>query len=183
MKVLLVEDDVDLADVVARNLGARGHVVRTEATAEGALTSMMEDWPDAAIVDINLPDASGWEILRGLSPRDREELHVVVISGAPLSQIRITEFRPAHALVKPFPIKALVEAVEDTDRTPTSRAGDSAEAGVRQPNAQGGPMMTIQDSQRGLHRDLQSWAALGRGSRPRTAPSWLHQSALVERMK
>jgi hypothetical protein len=43
----------------------------------------------------------------------REELHIVVISAAPVSPQRLEEFRPAHALVKPFPVDALVRALAD----------------------------------------------------------------------
>jgi DNA-binding response OmpR family regulator len=109
--VLLVEDEVALADVLARNLRARGHSVSQSGTAEGALLSMAEAWPDALVLDINLPDDSGWEVLRRLSARDRDRLNVIVISAAPVSQKRVEEFRPAHVLLKPFPLDALETAV------------------------------------------------------------------------
>jgi DNA-binding response OmpR family regulator len=113
MKVLLVEDEPALADILARNLRVRSHSVDVKATAEGATLSMMEDWPDALILDVNLPDSSGWDVLRDLSETDRKLLHVIVISAAPISQIRIAQFRPAHALLKPFPAEEVVRAVED----------------------------------------------------------------------
>jgi DNA-binding response OmpR family regulator len=115
MKVLIVEDEAALADVLARNLRARGHTVRGAATVEDAILSMMEDWPEALVLDINLPDASGWDVLRRLSEKDRELLHVIIISAAPVSQIRMTEFKPAHALIKPFPLDALARAVADAE--------------------------------------------------------------------
>jgi DNA-binding response OmpR family regulator len=117
MKVLLVEDEAALADVLTRNLRARGHEVKSEATVEGAMLSLMEDWPDALVLDVNLPDASGWEILRRLSEKDREMLHIVIMSAAPISQIRIGEFRPAHTLLKPFSPDALVRAITDSGTT------------------------------------------------------------------
>jgi DNA-binding response OmpR family regulator len=113
MNVLLVEDEAPLADVLARNLRARGHGVVTRGTAEDAILSLAESWPDAMILDINLPDDSGWEVLRRLSSEDRRRLHVVVISAAPLSRKRLEEFRPAHALLKPFPIDALAHALQN----------------------------------------------------------------------
>jgi DNA-binding response OmpR family regulator len=124
MRVLLVEDDAEFAEVVVRNLRARGHLVRAEIRADEAWASLMDEWPDTIILDVNLPDASGWELLRGLSQKDRDELHVVVISGAPFSQIRIAELVPAHTLLKPFPIRVLVAAVEDS-------APDAGEPGRR----------------------------------------------------
>ena len=111
MNVLLVEDEASLADVLARNLRARGHDVTTRGTAEDAILSLAEAWPDALVLDINLPDESGWEVLRRLSTEDRRRLHVVVISAAPMSKKRLDEFKPAHALLKPFPIDALARSL------------------------------------------------------------------------
>jgi DNA-binding response OmpR family regulator len=113
VKILLVEDDEALSDVIARNLRARGHQVVAEETAEAALLRMAETWPDVLVLDVNLPDLTGWDILRRLSPTDRRRLHTVVISAAPISQKRMDEFGPDHVLQKPFPIDALVRAIGD----------------------------------------------------------------------
>jgi DNA-binding response OmpR family regulator len=112
MKVLLVEDEAALSDVMARNLRARGHEVTAAATAEAAVLEMAHAWPDVLILDVNLPDMTGWDILRGLSAKERESLPAIVISAAPISQKRIEEFRPFRALLKPFPIDALVRALD-----------------------------------------------------------------------
>ena len=113
MKVLLVEDEASLADVLARNLRVRGHDVSIAGTAEDAVASIRSWRPEAVVLDINLPDDSGWEVYRRLNPAEREVLHVVVISAAPFSQKRLDEFKPAHALQKPFPIDALARSLGD----------------------------------------------------------------------
>jgi DNA-binding response OmpR family regulator len=114
MRVLIVEDETALANVLTRNLRIRGVDVRSAGTVSEAMLSLGEDWPDGLVLDINLPDDSGWELLRRLGPEDRDRLRIVVISAAPISQKRLAEFRPAHAFVKPFPINALVRALSDT---------------------------------------------------------------------
>jgi DNA-binding response OmpR family regulator len=81
------------------------------------------------IVDVNLPgEHSGWEIMRRLSDQDRSRVKVIVTSAAPISEKRIGEFRPAHTLQKPFPIDALVRAIEDgyapEATAPTKAAGN-----------------------------------------------------------
>jgi two-component system OmpR family response regulator len=108
VRILLVEDETALADVIARNLRARHHDVVVSATAEAALLEMAASWPEALILDVNLPDLTGWEILRRLSEVDRKRLSVIVVSAAPISQKRIEEFKPDHTLHKPFPIDALM---------------------------------------------------------------------------
>jgi DNA-binding response OmpR family regulator len=112
VKVLLVEDDGTLSDVLKRNLSARGHSVTCSETAEAAILQMMEEWPDVLILDVNLPDYSAWEVLRRLGEESRKRLRIIVMSAFPISQKRLEEFRPQSALQKPFPIRALVHAVE-----------------------------------------------------------------------
>lgn len=126
MKILLVEDETALADVLARNLRARGHDVTMSVTAESALLEMASAWPDALILDVNLPDHSGWEILRRLTDADRAKVGVVVISAAPISQKRIDEFKPGRCLQKPFPIDALMRAIADV--TPAHAATKKEDA-------------------------------------------------------
>ncbi|HZP26351.1 MAG TPA: response regulator [Dehalococcoidia bacterium] len=114
MKVLLVEDELALADVLARNLRARGYDVRCEPSARGAIRSLAQGLPDALVLDINLPDDSGWEVMRRLSDSERRRLRTVIISAAPISPKRIEEFRPKHCLLKPFPLEALARALTDS---------------------------------------------------------------------
>ena len=121
MKVLLVEDESALADVIARNLRARAHQVMVEYAAEPALLRMAELWPDVLVIDVNLPDLTGWEILRRLSEQDRKRLHVIVISAAPISPKRIDEFKPDRTLQKPFPIDALIRALDAAPAASTQR--------------------------------------------------------------
>ena len=83
-----------------------------EYAAEPALLCMAELWPDVLVIDVNLPDLTGWEILRRLSEQDRKRLHVIVISAAPISPKRIDEFKPDRTLQKPFPIDALIRALD-----------------------------------------------------------------------
>jgi len=114
MNVLLVEDEVGLADVLARYVGARGHKVTSVATAQGAVDSVNAHWPDAVVLDVNLPDGSGWDVLRRIGPEKYGGLRVVVISAAPLSQKRLDEFKPARWFLKPFPLDALIRSLSAT---------------------------------------------------------------------
>jgi DNA-binding response OmpR family regulator len=121
-----VEDEAALADVIGRNLRARGHSIALAPTAEAALRNLAAERPDVLLLDVNLPDMTGWDVLRGLGEDDRGHLPVVVISAAPISPKRIEEFRPARCLVKPFPIDALLRILRDVNAP--SGPTDAAEA-------------------------------------------------------
>ncbi len=87
---------------------------------------MAEVWPDVLILDVNLPDMTGWDVLRRLTPADRERLSVIVISAAPISEKRVVEFQPLRHLQKPFPIEALVRLLNEAAPSATL-AGEKEE--------------------------------------------------------
>jgi DNA-binding response OmpR family regulator len=115
MHILLVEDDGPLCDVIARNLRARGHELAIAGTAEAAVLSLAESWPDTIVLDVNLPDMTGWDVLRRLTAADRTRVSVIIVSAAPISEKRLIEFQPLRHLQKPFPIDALVRLLNEAE--------------------------------------------------------------------
>jgi len=112
--ILLVDDEESIIDVLARSLRARGHTVRTAGTGMGGLLELTKVVPDVMLLDISLPDITGWEVLRRMSPTDRERVPIIVFSASPLAPSRVEEFHPAGVLQKPFPIEALLRLVEES---------------------------------------------------------------------
>jgi len=109
-RVLLVEDEAKLRRVIARNLTGRGLDVSEAATVAEALQALNSDLPDLILLDINLPDRSGWDVLRDLQRR-RISVPTIVVSAVRVSQGRLDEFHPMAYLPKPFPIDALLRLV------------------------------------------------------------------------
>lgn len=114
--VLVVEDEVVLRKVIARNLISRGIHVCEAGTATEAIRAATAERPDLLLLDINLPDQTGWEVLRELK-RQGADVPSIVVSAVRVSQSRLEEFRPLAYLPKPFPIEALLRLVVG-DRTP-----------------------------------------------------------------
>ena len=109
-QVLVVEDERPLRTVIARNLSSRGIQVREAATADEALRALKDAVPDLLLLDINLPDRTGWDVLREMA-RQRLEVPTIVVSAVRVSQSRLDEFKPMAYLPKPFPIDALLRLV------------------------------------------------------------------------
>jgi DNA-binding response OmpR family regulator len=109
-RVLIVEDDDRLRGVIVKNLVNRGVAVQQAATATEALQLVFAQQPDLLLVDINLPDKTGWDFLRALRARG-VEIPTVVISAVRVSPSRLAEFRPLAYLPKPFPLDALLRLV------------------------------------------------------------------------
>lgn len=133
--ILLVEDDEVLRTVVERNLQARGHCVSIAGDVQSALISLRARKFDLILLDINLPDQTGWDILRiaqsegHLNTHDQKSLHgklpVIVLSAVRVSPHRLAEFHPLAYLPKPFPMDALLRfASEAAERSNADTRSD-----------------------------------------------------------
>lgn len=109
--VLVVEDEDNLRRTFVRCLAQRGYRVSEARTAAWAMDVCQDDLPDAIVLDINLPDGSGWDVLRSLRARDVSPPPVVAISAVPPTRTRLAEFEPITFLPKPFAIQSLLRAV------------------------------------------------------------------------
>jgi DNA-binding response OmpR family regulator len=116
ISALVVEDEQHMRRILVRNLEQREYRVMSAATAAEALASCMATRPDVLVLDINLPDATGWDVLRGMRLRGTSQPAVVVLSAVPPLPSRLAEFGPLCFLQKPFPIDAFLRAVEQAVR-------------------------------------------------------------------
>jgi len=112
LRLLLVEDHDDTREVLARLLRRRGYKVEGARSAQEARTLFIEKTFDLLVSDIALPDATGCELLKELSSKDR--LRGIAMSGfgsdADLAQSREAGF--LEHLVKPIDAKALDAAIQ-----------------------------------------------------------------------
>ncbi len=131
-RILLVEDDEALRDLLERNLLAREYDVSTAPDAESALVHLRKTTFDLIFLDINLPDQTGWDILRTaqregfLRPQAingaLDTLPVVVLSAVRVSPRRLAEFHPLAYLPKPFPMEALLHLAAEASQRRETRA-------------------------------------------------------------
>lgn len=121
--VLLVEDELGVRRVLGLTLARRGYTVAEADSVDTACDALkvFTDGFDLIVLDLNLPDESGWELMRrlnaGLCPPPLRAMAprtppVVVMTAVRPTQRRLEEFRPAGLLLKPFPIDALLRQVE-----------------------------------------------------------------------
>lgn len=129
-RVLFIEDDTGLAAVVVRHLRARGHDARSVISAEEAVELVDAGYrPTIVLLDINLPGASGWDLLRTGGLRAAGSPPVYVVSATTVPAARLREFGITGFLPKPFALPTLIEIVErhrgevDGAREPLSEGG------------------------------------------------------------
>ena len=80
MKILVVEDNADLREIIERSLQKERHVVETAADYSTARTKAFLYEYDCILLDIMLPDGDGLTLLRELSARGRRG-NVIIISA------------------------------------------------------------------------------------------------------
>lgn len=110
LRVLVVDDDVEICSLVARTLTRAGYEVLTAQTGEAAL-SLLETGPvDCLVVDKLLPGMHGAEVIQAARAR-LPHLPVVLITAQP-EPLSFGEDRPDVTVAKPFKsLPAIEEAV------------------------------------------------------------------------
>lgn len=114
--ILVVEDEANVRKLVAVNLTSRGYAVLEAGDVREALALLRAVTPDLMMLDIKLPDLTGWDLLAGLAVEVAQPAHfpVVVMTASVMdAQVDLDQY-PAvvDVLVKPFSAAKLVAAVE-----------------------------------------------------------------------
>jgi excisionase family DNA binding protein len=68
-RVLVVDDDERVRELVRANLELEGCAVAEAGSAEAALAAMERTRPDLVLVDVMMPPSEGWELVRGIQER------------------------------------------------------------------------------------------------------------------
>ena len=80
MKILVVDDEKKIANVLADRLGLRGFEAVAVYNGSSALLRLKKETFDAAILDLRLPDMDGKDVLRNIA-EDFPGIRVVIVSG------------------------------------------------------------------------------------------------------
>ena len=106
--VLVVEDDAPVREPLVKFLSLHGFEVASAETADQALAILAKRRPDAAVIDLRLPQGTGQEVILSIAP----PTPVVIFSGVPHESSRLEEIRPnTRLVVKPFSLVMLAETL------------------------------------------------------------------------
>ncbi|HEY7152120.1 MAG TPA: response regulator transcription factor [Solirubrobacterales bacterium] len=107
-RVLVVEDDAEIADVLRRTLRQEGHEVRSAADGVAALEAAEDFVPDLVILDLGLPKLDGVEVCRRL--RAESDAPILILTARTQTDDRVEGLDSGadDYLVKPFERKELL---------------------------------------------------------------------------
>jgi two-component system CheB/CheR fusion protein len=118
LKILVVDDNVDMARSIATLLGKMGHTVSTAHDGPAALRSAREHSPEVILLDIGLPGLDGYRVAETLR-REPELSHVRLIAVSGYGQAedrqRAQEAGFDLHLVKPVDLSTLVSAISGSN--------------------------------------------------------------------
>jgi DNA-binding response OmpR family regulator len=124
-KVLVVEDEAAVAEMIRYNLGKEGYDVRLATNGTEALRQVRDVRPDVILLDIMVPHLNGWEICRRLKQdRETQTIAVILVTGRVEEGDKILGFEMGadDYVTKPFSPRELVARVRAVSRR--SRADD-----------------------------------------------------------
>jgi DNA-binding response OmpR family regulator len=128
-RVLVIEDDVEIADVLRRFLRQEGHEVRTAVDGEEALPAAAEFVPDLVILDLGLPGMDGVDVCRRL--RADGDVPILILTARAELEDRVEGLDSGadDYLVKPFERQELLARIRALLRRRPPRGSASLTVG------------------------------------------------------
>lgn len=126
--ILIVEDDAPLRKVLTLFLRAKGYVVLEAASFREAVDKIAIK-PDLMVLDIFLPDATGWDVINWLRSFTQDVPIVLMSAVTRPSPQQLEKAGTKAFLAKPFPIEELMRLVGEYAPMPKNLASEVYEAG------------------------------------------------------
>jgi two-component system, OmpR family, phosphate regulon response regulator PhoB len=133
-RILVVEDETDIQEVLEYNLKRDGHDVVLTGTARDGLRHARERRPDLVLLDLMLPDGSGTELCKTLrQDAATRGVRVVMLTakGEEIDRVIGFELGADDYIVKPFSVRELLLRVQAVlRRVSTGESGETTQFGT-----------------------------------------------------
>lgn len=126
-RILLVEDNLDAAELLSEHLDSLGHDVHVAHDGPAALATAARVRPEVVLLDIGLPGLDGYEVARRLRATDLDPPPVIIAItgyGQDDDRKRSSEAGFAHHLTKPFEARVLERLLAEIGVEPPHERSD-----------------------------------------------------------
>jgi len=130
-RVLVVEDEADLQELLRYNLERAGYDVTAVATGEEALSALQRDPPDLVLLDLMLPGMGGLDVCRAMRHRERTaDLPVIIVTakGEEADVVAGLELGADDYITKPFSPRVLMARVKAVLRRQAEEQAEKPDA-------------------------------------------------------
>jgi two-component system, OmpR family, alkaline phosphatase synthesis response regulator PhoP len=120
-KILIVEDDKPIAELLAYRLGKEGYESSVALTGSAGLKKAREENPGLVLLDWNLPDISGLDVCRQITETQRIPIIMVTAKNMIEDKVLGLEAGADDYITKPFDVREVVARIKATFRRMDSR--------------------------------------------------------------
>jgi two-component system KDP operon response regulator KdpE len=110
-RLLVVDDEPSMIRTLRTNLRGHGFQVETAETARDALASYERRQPDLVVLDLNLPDGDGFEVVRRIRERSGTPIIVLSARGGENDKVNALDLGADDYMTKPFGIDELLARI------------------------------------------------------------------------
>ena len=128
-KILVIEDDRDIVELIEYNLGKEGYQVVTAETGEDGLDAAKSEKPDMALLDLMLPGIDGLEVCRLLKTNPATaNIQIIIVSakGEEADIVIGLELGADDYITKPFSPKIMIARIRACLRRKTQQPVDQS---------------------------------------------------------
>jgi two-component system response regulator RegX3 len=130
--ILMVEDEASITEPLAEALDREGFDTRVAGTVADALAAADTEMPDLVLLDVMLPDGSGYDVCRTLREKSKVPIIMLTARGEETDRVVGLELGADDYIVKPFSAREVAARI----RAVLRRAGDATQRPTR-PSADG----------------------------------------------
>jgi two-component system KDP operon response regulator KdpE len=115
-RLLVVDDEPSMVRTLRTNLRGHGFQVETAETAGDAIASYERRQPDLVVLDLNLPDGDGFEVVRRIREHSGTPIIVLSARGGETDKVNALDLGADDYMTKPFGIEELLARILATLR-------------------------------------------------------------------
>jgi len=136
--ILMVEDETSITEPLAEALDREGFATRVAGTVADAISAAADEMPDLVLLDVMLPDGSGYDVARSLRERSNVPIIMLTARGEETDRIVGLELGADDYIVKPFSAREVAARIRAVLRRASD--GPSATAPAAAQGKQAGPL-------------------------------------------
>jgi two-component system KDP operon response regulator KdpE len=126
MKILIADDDRDLLGLIAFTLTQAGYLVVKANDGPAAIHAFQGESPDLAVLDINMPGASGFQVCEAIRAKSRIPVMMLTVRGEEEDLIKALDLGADDYLTKPFSTGELLARIRAALRHASRVNGETA---------------------------------------------------------
>jgi DNA-binding response OmpR family regulator len=112
MKILIADDDRDLLGLIAFTLTQAGYLVVKASDGPSAIHAFKGESPDLAVLDINMPGVSGFQVCEAIRAQSRIPIMMLTVRGEEEDLIKALDLGADDYLTKPFSPRTLLARIK-----------------------------------------------------------------------